>query len=256
MTWTAAGETPAYMSPAVIEEYVQAVGRMQASNKKGQLTTTVRHRRPSWMAPGRESGGTTATSNSSDDNLNKAQREVDTWHGPDVYAFAIILWELLTLREPWDDVGDHKAMWDCVRRGERPSMIAEEAAAAPPGYVALMRAMWADNAASRPTFGAAVEELGAVLKENTTLKSMDLSINQIGDAGAADIAAALKENSTLLRLYLYNNQIGDPGAAAIVAALKENSTLQELVLRRNHIGDAAKAELRRAWGGRSDMLYL
>ena len=115
------------------------------------------------MAPARKSDGTTTgTSKGSDNANNKVQREVDTWHGPDVYAFAIILWELLTLREPWDNVGNHEVMWDCVRRGERPPVTADEAAAAPKGYVVLMRAMWADDAASRPTFGAAVEALGTI----------------------------------------------------------------------------------------------
>ncbi|KAG0059741.1 hypothetical protein BGZ89_000158 [Linnemannia elongata] len=75
------------------------------------------------------------------------------------------------------------------------------------------------------------------LKTKSTLTTLDLSENEIGDNGAVALAEALKTNSTLTALYLGSNSIGDNGAVALSEALKTNSTLTTLNLFNNSIGD-------------------
>jgi len=75
----------------------------------------------------------------------------------------------------------------------------------------------------------------AVLAQNTTLTSLDVSYNEIGAAGAA----ALAQNTTLTSLDMGWNQIGAAGAAA----LAQNTTLTSLHVDDNEIGDAGAAAL-------------
>ncbi|CAF1090211.1 unnamed protein product [Rotaria sordida] len=76
-----------------------------------------------------------------------------------------------------------------------------------------------------------------VLKESTTLTSLGLAENQIGQQGAQHIANALRTNQTLTILYLKGNQIGEQGAQHIAYALRTNRTLTELYLAHNQIGE-------------------
>jgi len=75
----------------------------------------------------------------------------------------------------------------------------------------------------------------AALAQNTTLTSLDVSNNEIDAAGAA----ALAQNTTLTSLGVCSNQIGDDGAAA----LAQNITLTSLDVSENQIGDAGAAAL-------------
>jgi len=68
---------------------------------------------------------------------------------------------------------------------------------------------------------------------------------------------ALKCNTTLTTLYLTDNNIGDEGAIMISDALKCNTILTELYLGNNNIGDASKEELSRARGPKEkNKIYL
>ncbi|KAH7036113.1 hypothetical protein BKA57DRAFT_429798 [Linnemannia elongata] len=88
------------------------------------------------------------------------------------------------------------------------------------------------------TLAEALEEL----RTNSTLTSLNLRSNKIGDDGAQALSEALKTNSTLTTLDLYNNSIGPNGAQALSKALKTNSTLTTLNIHRNRIGpDGAQA---------------
>ena len=91
--------------------------------------------------------------------------------------------------------------------------------------------------------GEDVRALAAALEENSTLTSLDLSWNEIGDKGATSMAAALEKNSTLTSLDLSENEIGHIGAASLAAALQKNSTLTSMSLRGNDIGDEGVASL-------------
>eukprot|EP00808_Paulinella_micropora_P022677 g68524.t1 len=55
---------------------------------------------------------------------------------------------------------------------------------------------------------------------NSSLKTLGLAFNGIGDEGVKHIAAALKVNNTVQTLYLYDNNIGPDGAKAIGKALE------------------------------------
>ncbi len=88
---------------------------------------------------------------------------------------------------------------------------------------------------SRELTDADVIELCNALEKNTSLDTLDLDHNQIGDAGAQ----ALAGSKTLTMLGLGHNQIGDAGAQA----LAENKTPTVLDLGHNQIGDAGAQAL-------------
>ncbi|KAI6657868.1 hypothetical protein LOD99_610 [Oopsacas minuta] len=79
-----------------------------------------------------------------------------------------------------------------------------------------------------------LDDLGARLfegiKNNTILRSFDLSFNGFGNEGAAAIGDALKSNSTLTFLYLRSNHIHVAGATALGKGLESNDCLQHLDL--------------------------
>lgn len=77
------------------------------------------------------------------------------------------------------------------------------------------------------------ECLSNALINNTSLLSLDLSWNGIGDRGAECIARALLKNKTLLKLNLRGNQIGDKGAECLSNALSNNNSLISLDLSSN-----------------------
>ena len=96
-----------------------------------------------------------------DPSSGGGSRRASAWHGPDAYAFGIICWQMLTLQRPWRKMS-REAMWSSVRKGQRPPVTAEDEAAAPPGYTALMRELWAHDPVERPTFAEALRRLRAL----------------------------------------------------------------------------------------------
>ena len=73
------------------------------------------------------------------------------------------MWEVLTLQKPWRGIG-RQAMWSRVCRGDRPAVTAAAEAAAPAGYVALMRELWAHDPVERPPFVETLQRLGVLAK--------------------------------------------------------------------------------------------
>jgi hypothetical protein len=86
-----------------------------------------------------------------------------------------------------------------------------------------------------------IKSLADFIAENKTLLHLDISYNNIGDAGAASIAKALP-NSQLETLNIGLNNIGDAGAASIATELP-NSKLETLNIGSNKIGDAGVASI-------------
>ncbi|KAL0242759.1 hypothetical protein GEMRC1_005322 [Eukaryota sp. GEM-RC1] len=74
------------------------------------------------------------------------------------------------------------------------------------------------------------------LKTNTTITSINLSFNSIGDEGARALAEALKVNHSVPSVDLMNNSIGDEGARALAEALKVNDSVTSIDLEYNSIG--------------------
>jgi Ran GTPase-activating protein (RanGAP) involved in mRNA processing and transport len=82
------------------------------------------------------------------------------------------------------------------------------------------------------------KQLAKELTSNTTLTSINLNGNRIGDAGTVALAGALASNKTLSCLQLCRNDIGDVGLDALGQAMVQNASLTELNLRANNFGTA------------------
>jgi hypothetical protein len=87
--------------------------------------------------------------------------------------------------------------------------------------------------------------LAEALRTNTSLTTLELYNNQIGDAGAVALAEALRTNTSLTTLNLSGNQIGDAGAVALAIALRTNTSLTALWILDNQIGYAPRQEIER-----------
>ena len=94
------------------------------------------------------------------------------------------------------------------------------------------------------------------MKKNSTLKWLEIDVNQIGSEGTTALADALKQNSTLRRLSIFMNQIEAEGATALSDALKQNSTLKELYISSNQIGDKGARALADALKKNSTLTVL
>jgi GAF domain-containing protein len=81
----------------------------------------------------------------------------------DVYAFGIILWEVLTRLEPYDDKEPMQIVVEVVNNNLRPT-IPHEHRNNP--LVPLMKDCWHKNPEERPTFKAIVERLEEIVKTN------------------------------------------------------------------------------------------
>ena len=79
----------------------------------------------------------------------------------DVYAFGIILWEILTRLEPYEDKEPMQIVLEVVNNGLRPHLPAELAASP---LVPLMRECWSEAPAGRPSFQQCVARLEAILE--------------------------------------------------------------------------------------------
>ena len=84
------------------------------------------------------------------------------------------------------------------------------------------------------------------LRVNTSLTSLDLSNNSIGDEGASSLSDALRVNTSLTSLNLPGNSIGDEGASSLSEALRVNTSLTSLDLSNNSIGVEGASSLSEA----------
>ncbi len=70
-----------------------------------------------------------------------------------------------------------------------------------------------------------------VMLGNTSMETLCLNGNNVGNEGAILLAEMLKTNTTLKTLELNSNSIEYEGAAALAEALAQNSTLKNLAIR-------------------------
>ena len=101
-------------------------------------------------------------------------------------------------------------------------------------------------------------DLEAILKAlvacpDVMCRTLDLSWNEITDAGVKMIADFLKADDRIMRLDLSYNQMGEQGARAIAEMLHSNKRLFHLYLSGNKIGDLAGLELAKAIGNNSTL---
>ena len=153
LTWRGVGGTPAYMSPEII-----AAARL--TERAQVLNETADGVAPNIVLPENITG----------------RRPLGIWHAPDAYAFGIVLWEVLTLSDPWFHTVNTtreavRDMWAGVQRGWRPVVPEAAVAAAPDGFVPLMRELWAQDPVARPTFAEALTRLRGMLQKTLEAQS-------------------------------------------------------------------------------------
>ncbi|RIB25374.1 hypothetical protein C2G38_2166116 [Gigaspora rosea] len=85
-----------------------------------------------------------------------------------------------------------------------------------------------------------VKALVNTLCKNSTLKDLNLSNHNLGSLGEA-LADTLRKNSTLTSLNLYKSNLGSKGGKALADALCKNSTLTSLNLAYNYLGSERTA---------------
>ena len=88
--------------------------------------------------------------------------------------------------------------------------------------------------------------LAEALATNSTLTTLDLRMNQVGDEGTRRLAEALTINSSLTTLNLRGNQVGDEGIVWLAEALATNTPLINLHLSSNQVGAEGAGRLAEA----------
>ncbi|XP_021368730.1 leucine-rich repeat-containing protein 34-like isoform X1 [Mizuhopecten yessoensis] len=84
------------------------------------------------------------------------------------------------------------------------------------------------------------KELAKVLKNNTSIKILDLGFNRLEDDGAMHLAEAIATyNTTLETLVVASNGIGNKGLCALADAMKTNTTLTSIFIWGNKLEEPA-----------------
>lgn len=78
----------------------------------------------------------------------------------DVFSFGVILWELITLQQPWSGLGPAQVVGAVAFQNRRLTIPPNTS----PILVALMESCWADDPSQRPSFGSIVDSLKKLLK--------------------------------------------------------------------------------------------
>lgn len=95
--------------------------------------------------------------------------------------------------------------------------------------------------------------IATALCGNTSVQSLNLSVNRIGVEGAACLADSLKRNSTLTSLSLRGNYVRCAGAKSLAEALEGNKALKVLNLSSNGICSPGALRLAQALRINEDM---
>ena len=92
----------------------------------------------------------------------------------------------------------------------------------------------------------------ALLLSNNTLRELDISRNRIGSEGTQAVMKSMWHNRALIELNLQLNLIYDKGGLFIGAALAHNTTLQKLDLMDCLVGDAGCVSIFESLGATAD----
>ena len=163
--WTGTAGTPIYFSPEAIREYrfaqqQQREASTDSTSSRGtpRAHLSIRSVGGATASGGGNSGGGNSGGGGGNDDSGGRRKPIGAWHAMDVFAFSLIAWETLVVKRPWQSMGVHE-VWDHVAKGHRPLIWGQDAANAPPGYVELVRRMWAQDPVVRPTFAEVAEAL-------------------------------------------------------------------------------------------------
>ncbi|XP_020103139.1 serine/threonine-protein kinase CTR1-like isoform X1 [Ananas comosus] len=81
----------------------------------------------------------------------------------DVYSFGVILWELLTMKQPWSGLSPAQVVGAVAFQNRRLTLPQ----GASPDLAALVESCWADDPKQRPSFSSIVDTLKKLLKSLT-----------------------------------------------------------------------------------------
>ncbi|XP_027032854.1 receptor-interacting serine/threonine-protein kinase 1 isoform X1 [Tachysurus fulvidraco] len=83
----------------------------------------------------------------------------------DVYSFAIVVWVILTSREPYENAISQDQICQCVRKGDRPdeSLIP---CSSPKEIIGLMKKCWEHDPQKRPRFKESFDSFSPFYKKN------------------------------------------------------------------------------------------
>ncbi|KAK9743479.1 hypothetical protein RND81_03G242000 [Saponaria officinalis] len=86
----------------------------------------------------------------------------------DVYSFGVILWELVTMQQPWSGLSPAQVVGAVAFQNRRLAIPANTS----PVLASLIEACWADDASQRPSFRSIVDTLKKLLKSPVQLIQM------------------------------------------------------------------------------------
>ncbi|XP_076890342.1 serine/threonine-protein kinase CTR1-like [Bidens hawaiensis] len=81
----------------------------------------------------------------------------------DVYSFGVILWELVTMQQPWNGLSPAQVVGAVAFQNRKLTIPINT----PPALTSLMESCWADDPTQRPTFKSIVNSLKKLLKSPT-----------------------------------------------------------------------------------------
>lgn len=83
----------------------------------------------------------------------------------DVYSFGVILWELVTMQQPWNGLSPAQVVGAVAFQNRKLTIPINTS----PALTSLMESCWADDPAQRPTFKSIVNSLKKLLKSPTQM---------------------------------------------------------------------------------------
>ena len=152
--------TPQYMGPEMIANQVELAAKVTEHMKLSLEERTAQRKELNEVRESLEK---------SEFNGRKA----------DVYAFGIVMFEMLVHRPPWEGVS-LLSMQHRVHNGDRPSFEDSDVApGAPSVWVTLMEKAWSQDPDHRPDFGLLQQEFSALPPQTATNFSMGVTKNPI-----------------------------------------------------------------------------
>lgn len=109
----------------------------------------------------------------------------------DVYAYGIMMWEALELKQPWSEENYKKyshLIFSAVEEGKRPSISPGKMETAPRGYIELMKACWSQSPDARPPFDVVTSrlqkiQLAVLSSAQFKVPDVDSKMMEGGDGG-------------------------------------------------------------------------